>query len=42
LIENKVDLECEDMDKCRPIHYACDNNNLELVKLLIENKVNLE
>ena len=42
LIEKNVDLEVENMDKLRPIHYACRNGFVEIVKLLIEKNVDLE
>lgn len=42
VIDNAIDLECEDKYKRRPIHHACDNNHLKMVKYLIEKNVDLE
>ena len=42
ILNNAIDLESKDMFKYRPIHYVCYNENgLEMLKILIQNKVNL-
>jgi hypothetical protein len=49
IIDKNIDLEVEDEDKFRPIHYVCSDitnligkDQLEVIKLLINKNVNLE
>lgn len=42
VIDNIIDIECEDRTNFRPIHIACSNNNLDMVKYLVSIGVNLE
>lgn len=41
LINAGVDMEAQDNENCKPIHYACRQSNMKLVRLLIEKKIDL-
>lgn len=42
IIDNTINLECEDKIKCRPIHYALKLSTYKKIKYLINKNVNLE
>ena len=37
-----IDLNFKEFDEMTSLHYACQENNFEIVKYLIEKKVNLD
>lgn len=42
IIDNSIDLECEDCDKWKPIHYICYHSVHEIIKYIIDKNVDLE
>jgi ankyrin repeat protein len=42
VIENAIDLECEDNKEWRPIHYICEYSTPEMIKYIIDKGVDLE
>jgi ankyrin repeat protein len=42
VIDNAIDLECENDNKSRPIHFICENSTPEIIKYIIDKDVNLE
>jgi ankyrin repeat protein len=42
IIDKNVDLECEDSDKWRPIHFICNFSTPEMIKYIIDKHVELE
>ena len=41
-LDNCIDLECEGIDKWRPIHFICRFSKPEIIKYIIDKDVNLE
>jgi ankyrin repeat protein len=42
VIDNAINLECEDNYKLRPIHYICKHSIPEMIKYIIDKGVDLE
>ena len=42
LVDSRVNLECETIDKWRPIHHVCRYQSIDAIKLLVDNSVDLE
>jgi ankyrin repeat protein len=42
VIDNATDLECEDNERMKPIHYICALSTPEMIKYIIDKGVNLE
>jgi ankyrin repeat protein len=42
VIDNTIDLECEDNEELRPIHFICRDSTPEIIKYIIDKGVDLE
>jgi len=40
-LKNGIDVDIKGENSCTPLHYACQNSNLQIVKLLLLNRANV-